>query len=216
MRWHAALPVAGLAALVLAGCGAGPTVDRPRPVGPDVRSLRVSSNIDVEVVHGGRPGAVVRAGRDVIGRVVTATEGDVLRIAVRDRGIVIGSDPLDHVQVQVTLPSLHDVEVDGSAELDLAGMRARTLTFRVRGAGDLEARGRVGHLVTDIRGAGDARLKDLHARTARVSVQGAGSVDVSVSRRLAVLVRGAGDITYHGDPVVTQDISGPGDIHRGR
>jgi hypothetical protein len=216
MRRTVLLAGAALAVPAFAGCGAGPMVERPRPVGDAVRSLRISSSIDVRVVHGDRPAAVVRAGRDVIGRVVTETEDGVLRIAVRDRGIVIGADPLAHVSVRVELPSVRDVEVDGSAGVDLAGLRARTLMFRVRGTGDLRARGRVGRLVTDIRGAGDAHLARLHARTARVSVRGTADIDVSVARRLAVTVRGAGDITYHGDPVVTSDLTGPSSIRRGR
>jgi hypothetical protein len=214
MRLLPALPVIALAALALAGCGAGPTVARPRPVGETVRSLQISSRVDVRVRHGAQPAVMVHAGRDVIDRVVTQTEGDVLRVAIRDRGIVIGADPLRNVTVDVTLPRLDHVLVDGSADVELGAMRARTLTFRVRGAGSLHARGRVGRLVTDIRGAADARLTRLYARTARISVEGAGGVDVAVSKRLSVFVRGAGDIIYHGDPVVTRDIRGPGTVRQ--
>jgi hypothetical protein len=209
-----AVALAAVAGLVLAGCGAGPMVAKPRPVGESVRSLRISSSVDVRVHRAARPGVVVHAGRDVIDRVVTQTEGDVLRIAVRDRGIVIGSDPLANVSVDVSLPRLDDVLVDGSADVRLDRLRARALTFRVRGTGSLRAQGQVGRLVTDIKGAADARLAQLQARSAHVSVQGAGGVDVSVSKRLSVLVRGAADITYRGDPVVTKDISGPGTVSR--
>jgi Putative auto-transporter adhesin, head GIN domain len=206
------MALAGLAGLALAGCGAGPMIAQPRPVGESVRSLRISSSIDVRVHRAARPGVIVHAGRDVIDRVVTQTEGDVLRIAVRDRGIVIGSDPLANVSVDVSLPRLEDVFVDGSADVRLDRLRARALTFRVRGTGSLRAEGQVRRLVTDIKGAADARLARLQARNAHVSVQGAGGVDVSVSKRLSVLVRGAADITYRGDPVVTKDISGPGTV----
>jgi hypothetical protein len=211
-----AAALAALAGLGLAGCGAGPMVAQPRPVGEGVRSVRVSSGIDLRVHHAARPGVVVHAGREVIDRVVTQTEGDVLRIAVRDRGIVIGSDPLANVSVDVSLPRLDDVLVDGSADVRLDRLQAHALTFRVRGTGSLFAQGRVGRLVTDIKGAADARLAQLRARSAHVSVEGAGGVDVAVSKRLSVHVRGAADITYRGDPVVTQDISGPGTVHRAR
>jgi hypothetical protein len=211
-----AAALAALAGLGLAGCGAGPMVAQPRPVGEGVRSVRVSSGIDLRVHHAAGPGVVVHAGREVIDRVVTQTEGDVLRIAVRDRGIVIGSDPLANVSVDVSLPRLDDVLVDGSADVRLDRLQAHALTFRVRGTGSLFAQGRVGRLVTDIKGAADARLAQLRARSAHVSVEGAGGVDVAVSKRLSVHVRGAADITYRGDPVVTQDISGPGTVHRAR
>jgi hypothetical protein len=206
--------VALLAAVALAGCGAGPQVAQPRPVGATVRSLHISSSIDVRVHRAARPGVVVHAGREVIDRVITQTEGNVLRIAIRDRGIVIGSDPLANVSVDVSLPSLDAVLVDGSADVRLERMRARALTFRVRGTGSLRAAGEVGRLVTDIKGAADARLAQLHARRAHVSVEGAGGVEVAVSQRLSVHVRGAADISYRGDPVVTKDISGPGTVRQ--
>ena len=113
------MALSAFAALGRAGCGAGPMVAQPRPVAEDVRSLRISSGIDVRVHHAARPGVVVHAGRAVIGRVVTQSQGDVLRIAIRDRGIVIGSDPLANVSIDVSLPRLDDVLVDGSADVRL-------------------------------------------------------------------------------------------------
>jgi Putative auto-transporter adhesin, head GIN domain len=213
VRRRLVLAIPALSALAAAGCGAGPTIDQARPVGHRVVSLEVGSGIDVRLVRG-RTGATVRAGRDVIDRVVTETRGDVLHVHVRDRGIVIGHDPLSDVSVRVAMPRLRDVRVDGSADVDLAEMHAHSLTFHVRGTGDLRARGHVDRLVADIRGAADARLADLRARTARVMVAGAGDVDVNVRDRLAVVVRGAGDVTYRGDPEVSRDVSGAGDIRR--
>ena len=213
MRRRRLVAIAAVPALAAAGCGAGPPIDQARPVGHEVVSLEVGSGIDVRLVHG-RPGATVRAGRDVIDRVVTETRGNVLHVGIRDRGIVIGHDPLSDVGVQVAMPRLRDVRVDGSADVDLGDMHARSLRFQVRGTGDLRARGRVDRLVADIRGAADARLADLRARTARVVVAGAGDVDVNVRDRLAVVVRGAGDVTYRGDPEITRDVSGAGDVRR--
>jgi hypothetical protein len=170
--------------------------------------------VHVRIVPGARPSVTVHAGRDVADRVVTETEGGVLRVAVRDRGIVIGHDPLDDVSVRVALPRLRDVRVQGSADVDLAGVPARMLAFTVRGAGHLQATGTVDRLTVDIRGAADAALAGLHARTARVTVRGAGNVDLSVARRLRVEVRGAGSVSYHGNPRVTRDVSGAGDIRQ--
>jgi len=209
-----AVATAAAAGLAAAGCGAGSPVDVPRPVGAAVASLEVSSNVHVRVVRGATPGVTVHAGRDVIDRVVTETHGAVLRVGLRDRGIVFGHDPLDDVRVRVALPRLRDVRVDGSGDLDLAGLRARSLSFRVRGTGDIAARGRVRRLVADIRGAGDARLAGLRARSARVTLIGAGDIDVSVSDRLDLVVRGAGDVTYHGNPLVHRHVSGAGDVRR--
>jgi hypothetical protein len=206
----AIVAAAALAAVVLAGCG-GPPVTQSRSVGSFDR-LDVSGALDVTVVQGARTGVTVRGRKDVLGRVDTDVVDGTLHIGVHDRGIVIGSDPLDSVRVTVTAPRLGDVKVSGQADIDLGDVRADTLRFAVSGTGDLRARGRVDALDVQIHGAADANLGDLEARTARVEIHGAADIRLDVSDRLDVEIHGAGDVSYPGDPEVTKRINGAGDV----
>ena len=88
------------------------------------------------------------------------------------------------------------------------------LVLGVEGAGEIEASGSVGDLTATIKGAGDANLAGLRARTARITVQGAGDADLNVTEQLDVTVQGAGDVSYRGDPTVRSEIQGAGDISR--
>ncbi len=45
-------------------------------------------------------------------------------------------------------------------------------------------------------------------------MQGAGEASCDVSDRLDVKVRGAGDVTYRGDPAVSSDIEGSGEVRQ--
>ena len=45
-------------------------------------------------------------------------------------------------------------------------------------------------------------------------MQGAGEAHLNVSERLDVKVQGAADVIYRGDPRVTQDIDGAGEVRR--
>lgn len=181
-----------LAAAVLivafAGCGGGDRIIETRQVAPFDR-LKVSESVDVKVVEGDGRHVRVYAGENVIDRVLTESSGGVLQIDVRDRGIVIGSDPLGDVQVEVTADA-------------------------PEGAGDLEATGSVDELRATIEGAGDADLSNLAVRTATVTVQGAADAQLNVSDQLDVTVEGAGDVTYRGDPVVESEIEGAGDLRQ--
>jgi hypothetical protein len=206
-----AIALGALCAVALTACGAGTPVDERRAVG-SFSALEVSGGVDVRVAHGPAPAVTVDAGEAVIDRVVTRVRGGVLHIGVRDRGIVIGRDPLRGARVRVTLPRLHDVTVDGSSDVDVSGLRARSLAFHMHGGGDVTAHGRVRSLDADITGSGDARLAGLSARTAHVVVSGPADVDLSVSDSLAIEVDGPGDVTYRGNPRVTQQITGPADI----
>jgi hypothetical protein len=201
---------AALAVLALAGCGGAP-VDDTRVVAP-FRVLEVHDGVRVDLARGARPAVRVRGRKDVIDRVDTNSASGVLRVGVHDRGIVIGSDPMDDVRVRVTAPRLDDVRIDGSGDVDLGDVTARSLHLAINGTGDVSAEGTVSALTVVIHGAGDADFSALHARTARVEIRGAASVAVDVSRRLDVDIRGAGEVRYTGRPEVTREIQGAGDV----
>jgi hypothetical protein len=203
-----AVVVAGLA---VAGCGGGPATTQTRQVGSFDR-LSVSGDITVEMGSGDSRDVVVTAGENVIDHIVTEASGGVLHVAIRDRGIVIGPDPYKNVRVQVPASVLEHIRVDGSSDLRLGGIDTDRLAIEISGSGEIEAGGRVGHLVATIDGAGDAHLYDLEARTATVEVEGAGDAELNVRDRLDVAVRGAGDVRYRGRPSVRQTVEGAGDV----
>jgi putative autotransporter adhesin-like protein len=200
-----------VAALVVAGCGAGPQTSQTRAVGAFDR-LSVSGDIDVEAGSGGSRDVVVNAGENVIDHVVTEASGGVLHVAIRDRGLVIGPDPYKNISVTVPAAVLRNIRVDGSSNLRLGRIDADDLSIEVFGSGDVTASGTVGNLIATIDGAGDAHLYDLQARTATVSVQGASDAELNVTDRLDVSVQGAGDVRYRGRPAVRQTVEGAGDI----
>jgi hypothetical protein len=201
-----------VAAVALAGCG-GPPVDEVRHVAGFDR-LAIGGGITVEVVRGERPGVTVHGRRDVIDRVDTRSAGGTLRIGVHDRGIVIGSDPMDDVRVRVTTPRLTDVRLDGSADVDLGNVTAQSLHLTISGTGGVTASGRVHDLTAVVHGAGDADFSRLAATVADVRIQGAASIRVDVSERLNALIQGAGEVLYTGNPTVTESIQGAGDVRR--
>ena len=202
-----------LALVFAAGCGGGDRVTQSRSVAPFER-LVVADSLDVEVVPGDGREVHVYGGEDVLDRVVTESSGGVLRIDIRDRGIVLGDDPLGDARVQVAASELDGVTIEGSGDVDLGDLDLPELILAVEGAGEVEASGTADRLDVTIQGAGDVNLADLAVRTATIVVQGAGDAHVNVSERLDVSVQGAADVVYRGDPTVTQDIQGAGDVRR--
>ena len=202
-----------IAVVALAGCGGGERITQTREVAPFSR-LEVAESVDVRVVPGDGRQVRVHAGEHVIDRVVTESSGGVLTIDIRDRGIVIGSDPLGDVEVQVEASALEGVDIEGAGDVVLDGVEADEFEIRLEGAGEIDASGTVDRLTATIEGAGDANLLDLQARTARIEVQGAGDAQVNVSDELEVSVQGAADVAYTGDPEVRSDIEGAGDIRQ--
>jgi hypothetical protein len=203
----------GLAVLAFAGCGGGDRITQTRSLAPFDR-LEIEDDVDVDVVPGDNREVRVYGGEDVLDRVETSSSGGVLRIDLRDRGIVIGPDPLGDVRVEVAASELSAVRIGSSGDVELGDLAVPELELEIEGAGEVEASGAADRLSATIQGAGDANLSDLAVRTATVVVQGAGEAEVNVSERLDVTVRGAADVVYRGDPVVTQDIEGAGGVRR--
>jgi putative autotransporter adhesin-like protein len=199
--------------VVLVGCGGGDRITEARDVAPFDR-LEVEDELEVKVVPGDGPEVRVYAGEDVIDRVHTESSGGVLHLDIRDRGIVIGEDPLGDARIEVSAPSLRAVSVEGSGDVDLTGIDLLELQLDVDGAGDVDATGTVDRLNATIDGAGDANLSELTVRSAVVVVRGAADADLNVSDTLDVTIDGAGDVSYRGSPEVTQDIDDAGDLQR--
>jgi hypothetical protein len=199
--------------LALIGCGGGDRIVETRQVAAFDR-IEVSESVDVKVVPGDGRHVRVYAGENVIDRVVTTSSGGVLGIDIRDRGIVIGGDPLGDVEVEVTASALEAVGVDGSGDVVLEGIDAPELELDLHGAADVDASGTVDRLTATIEGAGNANLLDLRVRTARIVVEGAADAELNVSDELDVTADGASDVSYSGDPVVRSDLDGASDLRR--
>jgi hypothetical protein len=212
MRLLVPLLLLGALAVAVAGCGGGPRTTESRTVDPFDR-IEVSGSIDVEVVPGDANTVRVSAGEHVIDHVSTDSSDGVRHIAIRDHGIVIGSDPYDDATVQVSPEAMKGVRVSGSSDLHLGNVDSPELSVEISGSGDVEAGGTVDNLIASIEGSGDADLEGLEARTGTVSIQGSGDAKVNVKDRLDVTVQGSGDVSYLGSPDVRQNVEGSGDVH---
>jgi hypothetical protein len=92
-------------------------------------------------------------------------------------------------------------------------VRASDLQIRLSGAASLDAAGDADKLNLQIDGAARAELKDLHTKTAKADVSGAGNATLNTSDALNAKVSGAGNINYvHAPKSLQKSISGAGNI----
>jgi hypothetical protein len=104
--------------------------------------------------------------------------------------------------------------LEGFGDLELNDIDRETLDILVEGAGDIEARGRVGQLNLTVEGAGDADLDELFATNAEIRIEGAGQAEVRASDRANVVIEGVGEVDFAGRPAnLTQEVSGIGSVN---
>ena len=164
---------------------------------PQFHGIRVNGAADIEIVVGLRAGLY--------------EDGERIRAKV-ERGVLL----LDSVgDYRIVVRSLDLIEVNGAADISFLSIDCDSLRIDVNGACDATLSGRVRTLVVDVKGAADLMAVGLRVHTARVSIQGAADADLWVTGRLYVDIKGAGDVTYRGNPwKVVTNIEGPGEVSR--
>ena len=203
--------------------------EETRPVKRDIRAVELSGPIDLVLHYGAQPSLVVRGEQRLLANVETAQEGRVLHIGTR--GIVLRHrEPL---VVELTLPALDRVGVDGSGDTRVNGFTGERIELALNGPGSLEFNGRYrqaravvegsGELTLDagngdsvegeLTGSGEMTLAGA-ARSVKLASNGSGRLDAQRLRAERVEVRqsGSGNTSVTAHAHVTAAVSGSGDI----
>jgi hypothetical protein len=217
--------IAGLALIaagvvLLAGCTGGsstPTV-QPSVIIPatQTRSVAQFSRLDlagsnnVTVTVGERQSVVVHADSKLINDVTTRVVDGTLTIA--DTGSFTAPSPMS---VEVSVPSLAALEVSGSGQISVSGIKAQWLTVTISGNGLLYATGSAAQLDVTLNGEGAAQLNQLVADNVSAFVTGSGLIEVTATASLVAVIPGDGAIIYGGNPPqVTTSVTGTGTVTR--
>lgn len=108
-----------------------------------------------------------------------------------------------------------EVVVVGSGDV-IMDLDVGNLVSRVTGNGEFTLTGSVDRQLVYITGSGIYNAENMVSDEAGVRISGAGKVYVNVQKELNISVNGSGEVSYKGDPLISQsDVSGSGAIHQG-
>ncbi len=199
-----AFSLTGLGCTGVAGSGTAAT-DK-RTVGA-FSEVEVHGVIELELTLG-KTHSVELSGDDNLLPLLDATvEGDRLII----KGTKSMSPKLPLI-AKVTAPNVSLARGSGATKLRIEGVNNDELKIELSGAGKVEAKGKTKALALQVSGAGDIDAKALSVESVKVSVSGAGQIDLAEPNELDVDISGAGEVRYSGDPKITKDISGAGEL----
>jgi hypothetical protein len=210
--------------------GSGNTITEDRDVSGFNR-VRVAGIGEVIITQGDEESLTIETDDNLMEHIVTEVRGDTLnlefprntmldpsrtieyRISVIDLtglisegGTVFKIDGLNTGSLEITL--------SGGADVEIGSIIATDISVEVNGAGDLSFSGQVE--TQDIRIDGIARYNavGLESQEVRVEINGGAEVRLRVAEALEIEIRGGGYVGYYGNPLVTQDIQGTGNIER--
>jgi Putative auto-transporter adhesin, head GIN domain len=204
-----------LAALVFAGTGChflgirgnGHVTTDQRQVG-EFSEIQADGMFDI-VWSSGPPSLTITTDENLLSYVQSEIHDKRLRLHVRQRVL-----PTHGLKVAVSSPTRTGSRLTGASDLTAHALTGDSYAVETTGAADITLDGSVDHLLADMTGASDLKAKSLQTRTAEISTTGAASAEVTVSENLKVTITGAGEVVYHGNPVVTKHVTGAGEVRR--
>jgi hypothetical protein len=158
--------------------------------------------------HPGTPSLSITTDENLVSRIRSVMEGDVLRIKLED-----SIAPTHGVKIAISSPTLSGADLSGALELDASQLSGDKFALETSGAGKVTLAGKVNRFIGNLTGATKLRASDLVAQDVEISITGAGKADVSASNLLRAAITGAGKVSYSGHPKsVEKQIAGAGSI----
>lgn len=105
------------------------------------------------------------------------------------------------------------VDVEGTCVMRLS-LSVKELQMNIGGAGELYLDGTAQKALYSLDGAATAEAADLETWDTEIRISGAGSMSVYAQKSLDVNIAGTASVTYRGEPVVTQTVSGLGSVEK--
>lgn len=234
------LAAAGL--LLAVACDDSSHVFNPTPVvvhgdgsvREETRAIGSFTRIDLQGVgvlkiqQGAREELVIRAEGNLLEYLQAEVSGGELLIW-KDAVTLFNTRPIEY---QLTVVDLERVALTGGGGIEGSNLDTGPLTLRFSGAGSIELddlnapsvdvessgvgnvtlSGSVQEQTIELNGMGNYDGRDLDSAEADVRLTYGGSATVRVRDRLDVTIDWSGSVYYIGDPVITSDIGGSGEL----
>jgi carbon monoxide dehydrogenase subunit G len=137
------------------------------------------------------------------------------------------------INYRLTVKDLRDLKLRGSGTINVENINTNDLKITTTGSGNVSASIDTNTLEVILSGAGDAKMdgktdsqdvnvsgsgryqaENLQSKEAKIDISGSGSATLNVSDALDARIAGIGSVEYTGDPTVSKQISGIGELRK--
>lgn len=162
-----------------------------REVSATISNVELVGPIDLRLKQGDVPSLKVRGEQRLLGNIGTEQDGPTLRIG--SKGLLL--HPRRPIEVELVLPSLHELVVNGSGDSNVNGFTGEHLSVQLQGSGNLTFNGRYKNVEAGVHGSGDLNLNTGHGEKVKLEMVGSGAITSSGScKELTAEVTGSGDL----------------------
>ena len=156
----------------------------------EFEGVSVTGTCNVDIVTGETQAVEFHAQQEVL---------NVLRYEVIDHILHIGFKPdytvntSKEISASIVIPMVSFASITGAGDFSIEGAKQEVLDIHITGTGSVSA-------------------FDMEVNDCTIRISGAGNCDVNVIESLDVLISGVGMVFYMGEPALTSNISGVGNI----
>lgn len=208
------------------GSGSGNVVNTTKDVS-GFNTVVLSGTGTLIITQGNNESLIVEAEDNIGPNITTSVSNNQLSISQ-----INTPTPTKPVKYYLTVKDLNSIQIDGTGQVESNSLNTTNLTIKINGAGqstmtnlkvdlltiDINGAGKLnlGGTATNqtikIAGAGNYNAGNLTSKTASISIDGGGNAVIRASDLLNVIINGAGDISYIGNPQITKQITGAGNV----
>ena len=193
------ITIALLAGLLLASCdgignktivGSGP-VESMEVELPPFDGVNVTGTCNVEIEIGEPQSVEFYAQSQVLDVLDYEVDDGILEIGFK-KGYSVNTS--EEIRAEITIPELNFTGVTGACNYKLEGAQQEELNIYISGVGNINA-------------------FEMPVNQCRIRVSGTTTCQVHVIEHLDVVISGVGNIWYRGNPEITTNISGVGNVN---
>jgi len=190
--------------------GSGPSVSRTFELA-NFDQLDIEGSFDVNIQQGDSVQVTATGQANIIDIINTAVTDNRWTLRYTENNV-----KSDDLSINITVPFLSEISSDGSTDVTLGSFTDQaSLLISIDGSGEYDVTGQwadLEALTLSINGSGEVDGFPLEAKDVRVDIEGSGEVDVTAIETLDITIAGSGTVRYKGSPMITQSISGSGEI----
>lgn len=172
----------------------GPSTTQEREI-ETVSVVELDTSGELNVVTGDHAALTVTAGENVIDRLTSEVEDEVLHLGLEGEPLAWGGD----IRYELSVPTLDAISVlgSGTATVDFTGAAGPIIL--VKGSGSVHAEGIAADSASiTVDGSGSIAIQDIDAPKLTTKIDGAGEITVNgTTGEHDVEIRGSGDYYAH-------------------
>ncbi|WP_293295702.1 GIN domain-containing protein [Allomuricauda sp.] len=163
---------------------------------------------DVNIVQGNAQSVKVTADDNIIGLVKTEVKDGILEVYLSSGHNYKNID----VSLEIMAKGLNGVANKGSGTMKVDNVDNPEFYLNNSGSGDISLSGASNTLRIENEGSGRISGFTFLADTCAIEAIGSGDVEISCMDELDVIIDGSAKVFYKGNPLITKNISGSGNV----